>query len=246
MENDLFKLEQVVLKPTKPVDREIWEKLVNPPKPFVLPRWPKWLLWASMLLLAWASARKGWWSPAKTWLFVKRPISTLFLEVSKGASQLRGRLCFMLPWAATLESRLPGLARFLGWSVVTTALYGGGLFQKAQKGENYFFAFGGMAAVLTLRAIFLLLEPWCRRAYPKLAASIFDGAGGLYFAGAIVGLLLTALLLTAALEPFADQTAVVVYYCLVVGTVLEVVALRRNRQIPADTAIAPAQENQVT
>lgn len=152
----------------------------------------------------------------------------------------------MLPWTATWESRLPGLARLVGWSVVTTALYGVGFIQKSQKGENYFFTLGGMAGVLTLRAIFLLLEPWFRRAYPKLAASIFDGAGSLYFAGAIVGLLLTALLLTATLEAFAEQMAVVVYYFLVVGTVLELVALRRNRQIRADTAIAPAQEKPVT
>jgi hypothetical protein len=129
---------------------------------------------------------------------------------------------------------------------MTLALYGAGLFQKVQKGENYFFTFGGMAALLALRAIFLLLEPWLRRAYPKLAASIFDGAGSLYFAAAIVGLVLTALLLTATLEPFAEQMAVVVYYCLVVGTVLEVVALRRDQKRHAQTATPPAQERPVT
>jgi hypothetical protein len=246
VENHLFKLEQVVLEPTKPVDREIWDKLATPPKPAVPPRWPNWLLWASMLLLAWASARKGWWSPTKTWLFVKRLISTLFWAVSKGTSYIGRRLWFMLPWTATWESRLPGLARLVGWSLMTLALYGAGLFQKVQKGENYFFTFGGMAALLALRAIFLLLEPWLRRAYPKLAASIFDGAGSLYFAAAIVGLVLTALLLTATLEPFAEQMAVVVYYCLVVGTVLEVVALRRDQKRHAQTATPPAQERPVT
>lgn len=246
LENDLFKLEQIVLEPTKPIDSETWDKVANQLKPAVPPWRPKWLLWASILLLAWASARKGWWSPAKTWLFVKRFISRLFWVVSKGTRYLLGRLWFMLPWTATWESRLPGLARLVGWSVVTMSLYGSGLFQKVQKGENYFFTFGGMAAVLALRAIFLLLKPSLRRAYPKLAASIFDGAGSLYFAGAIVCLLLTAFLLIASLEPFAEQLAVVVYYCLVVGMVLEVVALRRNQKSQAETATPPEQERPVT
>jgi hypothetical protein len=246
VENDLFKLEQVVMEPTKLLDRKTWDKFTNPPNSAVSPHWPKWLLWASMLLLAWASARKGWWSPAKTWLFVKRLISTLFWAVSIGTGYIGQRLWFMLPWTATWESRFPGLARLVGWTVLTLALYGAGLFQKVLKGENYFFTFGGMAALLVLRASFLLLKPWLRRADPKLAASIFDGAGSLYFASAIVGLVLTALLLTATLEPFAEQVAVVVYYCLVVGTVLEVMALRRDQKRQAQTATPPAQERPVT
>jgi hypothetical protein len=246
VENDLFKLDQVVLEPTIPIDREISEKLTNPPKPFVPPRWPKWLFGASLLLLAWASARKGLWSPAKTWLFVKRLISTLFWAVSKSTSYLGRRLWFMLPWTAAWEARLEGLARLIGWSIVTMVLYGAGLFQRAQKGENYFFTFGGMAALMTLRAIILLLKPWLRRAHPKLAKSIFDGPGSLYFAAAIVGLVLTALLITAMLEPFAEQMAVVVYYCLVVGTALELMALRRDQKSQAETATPPAQERPVT
>jgi len=246
VENDLFKFEQNVLEPTKPIDREIWGKLTNPPKPIVPPRWPKWLFGASLLLLAWASARKGWWSPAKTWLFVKRLISTLFWAVSKSTSYLGRRLWFMLPWTAAWEARLEGLARLIGWSILTVVLYQAGLFQRAQTVENYFFTFGGMAAFMTLKAIILLLKPWLRRAHPKLAKSIFDGAGSLYFAAAIVGLVLTALLITAKLEPFAEQMAVVVYYCLVVSTALELMALRRDQKSQAETATSPAQERPVT
>jgi hypothetical protein len=40
----------------------------------------------------------------------------------------------------------------------------------------------------------------------------------------------TAAMLSLKLEPIAEQLAVVVYYCLVVGAVLEIAALRRNQR----------------
>ena len=114
-----------------------------------------------------------------------------------------------------------------------------GLMLSAGTGENYFFTCGGIAAMLALRAAFLVLEPWLRRVLPAAASHIFDGAGSLYFSGALVGLLGTALLLSVKLDPFAEQLAVIVYFCLVVGTVKEIVSLRRTQSSRTDSPRQP-------
>ena len=136
-------------------------------------------------------------------------------------------------------SRFPGLWRWIGWSTVTVALYVMGLMLSAGTGENYFFTCGGIAAMLALRAAFLVLEPWLRRVVPAAASHIFGGAGSLYFSGALVGLLGTALLLSVKLDPFAEQLAVIVYFCLVVGTVKEIVSLRRTQSSRTDSPRQP-------
>ena len=136
-------------------------------------------------------------------------------------------------------SRFPGLWRWLGWSAVTVALYVMGLMLSAETGENYFFTCGGIAAMLALRAAFLVLEPWLRRVVPAAASHIFGGAGSLYFSGALVGLLGTALLLSVKLDPLAEQLAVIVYFCLVIGTVKEIVSLRRTQSSRTDSPRQP-------
>jgi hypothetical protein len=115
------------------------------------------------------------------------------------------------------------------WAAITLALYGAGLNLKTGSGENYFFTFGGIGVVMVVRELFLVAEPRFRKAFPDIANSVYGGAGSLYFSGALVLLVGTATLLSLKLEPIAEQLAVVVYYCLVVGTVLEIVALRRNQ-----------------
>ncbi len=52
----------------------------------------------------------------------------------------------------------------------------------------------------------------------------------MFFAWAIVLLVISAVLVALKLEPVAGQTAVVVYYCLVVGVVGEVLELKKNQK----------------
>ena len=118
--------------------------------------------------------------------------------------------------------------RFVFWFLMTLCLYAGGVFRGPGTGENYWFTFGGMAAIVSWRFMCLSLRTWLQNNYPKIADRIYGGAGTLYFSGALAGLVMTAFLLTVKLEPLAEQVAVIVYYFLVVGTVLEVVALRRE------------------
>jgi cation transport ATPase len=115
------------------------------------------------------------------------------------------------------------------WAALALVLYGIGLTLKVGSGENYLFTFGGMAVVMVVRELFLVVEPRFRRAFPNIANHVYGGAGSLYFSGALVLLVGTASMMSLKLEPIAEQLAVVIYYCLVVGTVLEIVALRRAR-----------------
>jgi hypothetical protein len=148
----------------------------------------------------------------------------------------------LLPLMGTIYALLPLLYQRLllwwqdkrhsllmsAWVAITLMLYGVGLTFKMGNGENYFFTFGGMAVVMVVREFFLVVEPRFRLAFPNIANPVYGGAGRLYFSGALVLLVGTATLLSMKLESIAEQLAVVVYYCLVVGTVLEIVALRRN------------------
>ena len=329
----LFSLEKIVAEPKQAMDWRLWQDLANPPPPETPPHWPKWLFWLSVATLAWATARKGWWSPGRAWLYTKGLAYLSYWLVVQGARYLgkgiwRYRswgnvfvgtmalgpgfwyaghqvdsyaglmwllLASLLAWGAyrhwrergvtvsgamlvegpllaialgntiwafghfgltthallgafpllgvaylylpriyrfglAWELRLPGLWRWLGWMAAVVGLYGLGLALKVASGENYFFTFGGMAAVLALRAALLMVEPWLRRLAPSMAGAIFGGAGSLYFSGALVMLVGTAVMLSLKLEPIAEQFAIVVYYCVVVGTAKEIIALRRERQ----------------
>ena len=81
-----------------------------------------------------------------------------------------------------------------------------------------------------------MLEPRCRKLFPAAAERVYGGAGSLYFSAALGMLVATAVALSFKFEPLAEQLAIVVYYCLVIGTVKEIWALRTGRQAEATTA----------
>lgn len=114
------------------------------------------------------------------------------------------------------------------WALLAAALYLLGLRYGTRSGENYFFTVGGLVAVLAGRAGLLSIRARFKARWPVAAERVYGGAGTLYFAGALVGLVLTALLMALKLEPLAEQAAIVVYYFLVAGVVLEILALRRE------------------
>lgn len=134
-------------------------------------------------------------------------------------------------------------SRFLLFLAITLALYAIGLFRNIAGGENYFFTFGGMVAVIALRYAILSLQPAMTRHWPSASENIYRGGGALYFSGALAMLVVTALLLALKLEPLAEQAAIVVYYCLVVGTVIEIAALRREKAMSAPTGVADQQDS---
>jgi len=330
LNHPLFKLNKVVAEPKQPLNMALWLTLLDPPAPKSPPRWPKLLLWGSVMALVLAAWKKGWWSISGLGR-ISLGIGKVFFGLARIAIQLQMRLLWLfLPWLNLMVGVLvlgPGLwlAGRLGasiqggmvlsglilvllgvyshwrggtsrigyekgwlvftlsagcavwslghfglkrdaalgllplmgviyallpllyqrlllwwqhkrhplqlavWATLTLALYGTGLNLKMGNGENYFFTFGGIAVMMAMRELFLVAEPRFRMAFPNIANPVYGGVGSLYFSAALVLLAGTATLLSLKLESIAEQLAVVVYYCLVVGTVLEIAALRRNQ-----------------
>ena len=327
----LFTLNKIIAEPKQPIDMVRWVTLLDPPASPALnasPRWPKLLLWVSVIALVWVAWKKEWWSMGGLgriflgigkvlfglaritiqWLMrlLWRLLPWLNLMVGvlalgpglwlagrlgasiQGGMVLSGLILMLwgvyshwrggtshiwnekgwialtlsagcavwslgnfglqydaawgfLPLMGTVYALLPLLSQRLllwlqdksltlllvAWATLTLVLYGIGLTLDLGIGENYFFTFGGMSVVMVMRELLLVVEPRFCRAFPNIANHVYGGAGSLYVFGALVLLVGTATMLSLKLELIAAQLAMVVYYCLVVGTVLKIVALRR-------------------
>ena len=73
------------------------------------------------------------------------------------------------------------------------------------------------------------LQPWIEQQWSEVADKVYGGSGTHYFSGFIVVLVGVATMLMFKLEPVAEQLAVIGYYMLVVGTILEIRSLRNER-----------------
>jgi hypothetical protein len=196
--------------------------------------WPyriiKLVLMLALGVVAWLLWRSGIWQ--KTW-------KAFWFRIF-GREKYRGGLVSKL-WLrvvtvqTSLARAMPPVAVCVIFSAATLALYAFGLSMRNEQGENYFFTLGGILAVFSWRALLRYARERIFRAFPNLAYKIYGGQGTIYFTGALVGLLVTAGLLALNLAPFAEQVAVVVYYFLVVGTVLEMLELRRATKKTKET-----------
>ena len=73
VKNPLFTIDELKLEPNKPIHMDNWRELYSPPHPYwqkwwvwSITYWQKWRVWSIILsLLAWKTARKGWWSTRK-------------------------------------------------------------------------------------------------------------------------------------------------------------------------------------
>lgn len=144
---------------------------------------------------------------------------------------------YYLPWLGPAVRWLKtGNGAAWAWAFMVLVLYLMGLWYGAGTGKNYFFTIGGMAVVLAWRAGLMAIRQCLEARWPIVAEKIYGSAGGLYFAGAVVGLVAMTSLMAMKLEFLAEQVAIVVYYFLVVGTVLEILALRRQSRKEASEA----------
>lgn len=151
------------------------------------------------------------------------------LSLFTALAPLAGVSYFCLAWWRKFLSGARSQAGvFLMLSGAAVALYALGLLQHYAQGENYFFTFGGIVAVFSWRAFMRYMREsiFCSR--PTWAIIIYGGRGSIYFFGALIFLVITAGILMFNLAPVAEQVAVVVYYFLVVGSILEILALRRD------------------
>ncbi|MBT8764370.1 hypothetical protein KFV02_10535 [Desulfohalobiaceae bacterium Ax17] len=124
---------------------------------------------------------------------------------------------------------LPEKWLFFTWLFSALFLYTLGVLIATGR-ENYGFTCGSIALVFAYWHLERLLRPWMERKYPKISEYVYRGRGTPFFAGAIILLALTAFLLTFGLDPLAEQVAIIVYYCLVVGVVGEICDLRKEAE----------------
>lgn len=196
--------------------------------------------------LRWRNSRRmerpgltGWWfgSPDKIPTFVQlltaivagwTAWNMVHSEIYGALLPLIGTGYYYLPWSAlAVRWCRHRIGATWAWSFVTIALYYLGLKYGNDRGGSYFFTIGGFSAVLVWRA-WLMSVRVRLEAYWPLVAKIYGGSGTLYFAGAIVGLIMMALLVMVQFEFLAEQMAIAVYNFLLVGTVLEILLLRRE------------------
>lgn len=146
--------------------------------------------------------------------------------------------CFFLPWiygtgcviirALALRLKMNRMSTLAGfWSVAAGALYVAGMWRQQGFSGNNYFAFGGVAVVLFMRYTLGVFEPVVKKFAPAVAEHVSGGSGKPYFFCAILALLGTAGL-AWKMEPVAERLAIVVYYCFVIGVVIEVFELSRS------------------
>lgn len=150
----------------------------------------------------------------------------------------------LVGWVPVMLAVFTGLAPWLGaWIyrmvkssfqirgiLIVFGLYALGVMQIGRTGENYFLTLGNMAMVMAWYIWIGRMKECMQIRWPSLAEKVYGGVGAVYFSGALVGLVMTVMLLLLHLEWLAEQFTVIAYFCLVVGTVLEIVALRRAKQ----------------
>jgi hypothetical protein len=123
-----------------------------------------------------------------------------------------------------LYLRLPNIVWTIIWAIIGANLYRWGWLHKTAEGD-YGLTLGGLMMVLAFWHLSQLLKSRFIRWFPKLAPSVYRSRGAPFFAGAIVLLIVTAVLVAVKLDPVAEQTAIVVYYFLVLGAINEFVGL---------------------
>jgi hypothetical protein len=164
-----------------------------------------------LLAIAWAAWSLGQLSHNSEALWYLLPlVAALYFWIH------RLREAFKLIWSQQ--------GQIVVWLLVASFLYWQGIQQTSGRGENYFFTFGGIAVVLMWSNLMQLLKPMLMLRWKQ----IYGGAGTHYIVGFMLILVMVAILLVIKLEPIAEQLAVIGYYMLVVGVVLEAWALRKN------------------
>ena len=117
----------------------------------------------------------------------------------------------------------------LFWTVFTFLIYAAGILISDGLGENYYFTFGGMAAVMSWRALINYLNPRIESQWPRLSKKINSGPGTKYFSGFFVVLIGVSVMLMLKVNIIAQELALIGYYMLVVGVVLEILDLWKNK-----------------
>jgi hypothetical protein len=223
-----IKVQKLMLEDNRPLTAADMSQLY--PSEKNQPARPNRLIKLALLLLlgaaAWLLWQRGIWQ--KTW----EAIYSQVFKPEKYLGDLVRKLCLRIVNVKTLlEVVVSPVAIFMILSIFTLALYVFGLLLRSGQVDNYFFTFGGIFVVFSWRALLICSRERLVRYLPSLSEKIYGGKSTIYFTGALAGLSVTAALLALNLELVAEQVAIVVYYFLVTGTILQIVELRRANKV---------------
>lgn len=89
--------------------------------------------------------------------------------------------------------------------------------------------FGNLIALIMVRIWMNSLKLILHQSWPSLALSVYEDAGSVYLAIALLGLFLAPILMLAGLDFLAIQVMAVVYFGLVIGVVAKIFSMRASK-----------------
>jgi hypothetical protein len=122
---------------------------------------------------------------------------------------------------------LPDKVWVIIWSISAAGVYGFAINYNFLI-DNYFFTFGGLFMIISFWHMSNYLKNKIYKQFPKIGNSIYKGKGTPFFAGAIILLVLTASFVCVNLNKLAEQSAIIVYFFLITGTILEIISFKRK------------------
>lgn len=198
VDNPWFKIESAVIVPVPSISNTAWRELIEKSN-LPDPSPPPTTMQRKLLIL-----------------LVVALCCFFFARIYAGYGLICRSILCRLDWV---------MAGFWGFSAL--ALYVAGILKRPGVGENYFFTFGGVAAVFFGRNLIALFEPLLKKIAPSISGIISSGNAEPYFACAILALGGTAGLSILGAQYAAEQAAIVSYYCIAIGVGIGIVSVYR-------------------
>ena len=140
-----------------------------------------------------------------------------------------GKQLWVTRGGQVLKEILRKHSSLLFWVSASIILYLTGSYKISGRGENYWFTFGGMAAVMAWRALIRLVRPKLEEHWPATIKKMYGEGGMCYFSGFAVILIIVTVMIALGMERITEQVAVIGYYMLVVGVAREISVLFREK-----------------
>ena len=142
-----------------------------------------------------------------------------------------GKQLWVTRGGQVLKEILRKHSSLLFWVSASIILYLTGSYKISGRGENYWFTFGGMAAVMAWRALIRLVRPKLEEHWPATIKKMYGEGGMCYFSGFAVILIIVTVMIALGMERITEQVAVIGFYMLVVGVALEISVLFREKDV---------------
>ena len=210
LEHPWLKAEKIIIDRKEPLSITEWQELIKDGDESF---WLQIIKYLSIIFAIWWFITSGW--------FIKsfRALAALFLSLWNFPVEVLSRFNIEVSWRVT----------YWWWLIVTLSLYVGDVLLSDMQAEDQYFTFGGMALIMWWRALVEYRKPYVESRWPGLSKKVYSRPGTKYFSGFVVIIFGVAVMLMLRLEPIANQLAFVGYCLLIVGVVLEILDLRKDK-----------------